>query len=947
MKSFVRLLILLFTTIGWISVFAQKKDSTWVGTVDGVVFDSIHNYVLQSATLAVYNVKDSSLVSYQLSNNFGEFHFKDLPVGIRLTIVASFVGYKSYTRKFTIPAKSKNLDLKNLILERGENSLQEVVVKSVPPVTMNGDTLEFNADAFKLDKNAVVEDLMRKLPGITLWGDGTITVNGKQVKSVLVDGKPFFGSDTRVATQNLPKDAVDKIQVYQQNRNKENPLDSVTEVNIKLKKNKQFGHFGKLGAGYGNNKRFEADGNLNFFSSKTQLGVVGASNNINKVAGDVNRLMRNSTYKGVGANIEYQPDFSMSGTNQPNSGGFIFQHDFIPNADYYKNNRLTANYFINNNNTKILQDAQTITSLGGDSILLQANNSSSQSYSTTQNFITRYDKHKDNTTLYATTTLNATNGDNHVIQQNSSSGSRQGLQSTNNADNDNHNDSKNISLETGISHVKSFGKLNHLPGFDVSYSFNTGNNNSNQTNKTTFISISDPTQNKLFDRTYDNSSNDTKQHLSFKLENLSGGSFAIKRMLSGIILQLQNNLDVNTHSENNTVKDRDIITGNYLFNQYLTNNNRLTTVNEMPALNLSRAFYKSLSNRYDKSLSFNFSAQAQFYHQKNISDHFFQNYRHNYQKFIPNASVGYNNYQYGDFQDVYNLSFSVSADYPTVQQLFPLVDSSNLYDVQQGNAGLKPTDKKVITFSFTHTSFRAKNTFNYNISIMAGITNNSFADSSITDNLGRSTHYTVNADGNKSLSVMGSLNKAFKFTNDHQLQISLSPLVSLTHTPNNINGVWNSSDNFSNSNTLNFYYIYKDWLAINLKQGYSYYHSKQSGLYNVGFDNSTLSSAFSASLNCTRKLTVSSNITYNHSSSTGSNVTNFTIWNANVAYRLFKENNAEIKFAALDLLHQNTSIINYGSDNTLTHGTVNVLQQYFMVTLSYFPRRFGKKKEQE
>jgi len=132
MKLFVCLLILLIYTYIY-SCLCPKKDSTLIGSVDGTVFDSIHNYVLQSATLAIYKVRDSSLVSYRLSNNFGEFHFKELPVGIPLTIVASFIGYKSVTKKFTISTKEKSLDLKSLILERGENVLQEVIVRRNPP----------------------------------------------------------------------------------------------------------------------------------------------------------------------------------------------------------------------------------------------------------------------------------------------------------------------------------------------------------------------------------------------------------------------------------------------------------------------------------------------------------------------------------------------------------------------------------------------------------------------------------------------------------------------------------------------------------------------------------------------------------------------------------------------------------------------------------------------
>ncbi len=145
---------------------------------------------------------------------------------------------------------------------------------------------------------------------------------------------------------------------------------------------------------------------------------------------------------------------------------------------------------------------------------------------------------------------------------------------------------------------------------------------------------------------------------------------------------------------------------------------------------------------------------------------------------------------------------------------------------------------------------------------------------------------------------------------------------------------------------LNLYYTYGDKVAINLKQGYSYYHSKREGNNNNEFSNTVIPTAFSTSVNCSNKLTINSNITYNHTTSTGSDPINFTIWNASINYRFMKGNNLELKIAALDLLHQNTSIINFGNNNAITRGKTNVLQQYGMITLSYFPRKFGKTKKE-
>lgn len=917
--------------------FSQKKDSTWKGTANGIVRDSVHNYSLPAATLAVYIVKDSSLVSYQLADNFGEFHFKELPVNQPLRVVVSYMGYRSFARKFIITGI--DIDLKQLNLERGENSLKGIEVIAVPPVQMNGDTLEFNADAFKMDPNAQTEDLLRVLPGVTLWGDGTITVNGKEVRSVLVDGKPFFGGDKRVATQNIPKDAVDKIQVYQQNKNKDNPMDSVTEVNIKLKENKRMGHFGKVSAGYGSRERYEADASLNFFSPTTQIGLVAASNNINKEAANADELLRNSTFKGVGAGTEYQSNFGMEGINRLNSGGIVFQHDFIPDPDYSKQNRLNGSYFLKNNLNDQVRNTQTVTSLGGDSTLIQDDRASSLTTSTTQHFQSRYDKKQHENTFYAGAALNSNSSHSNSNNESSVFNTGRVLQSTNQSVNENNNNAKNMTLEIGKVYRPRVYEKRRGQDFEVNYSFTAANNNNDRWQQTAFNSIADPTQNKLFDRRYNTSSSETKQHLLLK-----SGDLSRRGLLSGFFgtrIQFQNNLDVNTHHEKNDVTDKDPVKDHYVLNPYLTNDSRYTIVDERPSLNFSKTFAKGLVNRYSKYVSINFNTQAQFYQLQNHSDRAFQNLSRSYLKFVPTAGISYQNYQHGESSDNYNLNFAATNDYPAIGQLVPLVDSSNLYYIQNGNIALKPASRKTITFNMSHFAMGVNRDFSYYVNIAAGVINNCFADSSMTDKQGRSSHYLVNADGNKYLNISGNLNKAFKFKK-HQLQVNVNTYANISRTPNSIGGVWNASDNINNNSSLHLYYSYKDIFNASFNQGFNWYQSKQRGIEGSDLSNHTWITAFSGNVNCTKRLSVSSNVNFNRNTSTRSGGIDYTIWNANAAYRFMKGNNFELKLSALDLLHQNTSIINYGYNNVLTYGTVNVLQQYFMATVAWFPRKFGK-----
>ncbi|PZP46285.1 MAG: hypothetical protein DI598_12250, partial [Pseudopedobacter saltans] len=346
-------------------IYAQKKDSTLVGTLEGSIRDSVYNFDLQSATLAIYRVSDSSLIIFSLADNYGAFNMQKLPLDTLLRLTASYVGYKNKDIFIRISKDTKKYVVPTINMERSNNdSMDEVVVKSTAPIQMNGDTLEFNADAFHLDKNAVVEDLLKKIPNVTVWGDGSITVNGKEIKSLKVDGKPFMGGNNKLALQNIAKGAVDKIQVYQVAKNESNQMDSTAEINIKLKANMKTSSFGKIGFGIGTDSRYTADGNFIITSGKTQIGFSASTNNVNETSEDTEAQLRNGTFKGVNASPEYQPDFSRAGTNKFAAGGIMLQHDFVDNPTWNNSGSLNADYFLKSNNQTVDNRTNTLSLLG-------------------------------------------------------------------------------------------------------------------------------------------------------------------------------------------------------------------------------------------------------------------------------------------------------------------------------------------------------------------------------------------------------------------------------------------------------------------------------------------------------------------------------------------------------------------------------------------------------
>lgn len=921
---------------------AQNNTPVLPGSAKGIVRDTTQNYVLKSATATIYKASDSTLVSYQVTNNYGEFSFKNLPVNVALRVEISHIGYLTSRKNFTVPADKNFIDLGVIIANRRDIMLNDVVI-SIPPISMNGDTLEFNAAAFKLDSNAVVEDLLRKIPNVTLWGDGKITVNGREVKSVMVNGKSFFGGDIKTATQNLAKNAIDKIQVYNKSRSQQttNPADSTLEMNIKLKKGKDVGYFGKIGVGYGTNNRFETDASINMYSPKMQIGIVGAMNNINKIANNAGDLLSNSTFKGVGTNVEYQPDFRAEGITRPKALGANFTYNFIEKPTWERKNTLKANYFLQDRSSNYLSDAQTTTSVNSTDKIIENSNTTNNSTNTTQRFDSNYELTKKGHTLRVSQNVNSNKGESLEQTFRSASNIQNVLTSTNNSINTNNYDNKSFYVKGEYAYSPYIIRQGmRFRGFNLDYDLYTYDNTSERLNITEFKSFTGAASNQKFNRKYNTHANGIKQEINFSLPDLKSIIFGNKSY-SKLSVDLTNKLIMKSDKNNNNVQDLDTINNVYRVNPYLNNRIQTDVIEETPGVRIQRSFSKSLSNRYYKSLTLRFHPKMLLISQDNKSDRSFQNIKRNYSRFVPDAGINYYNHQYGETSRSYDLNYSTTIKIPMIGQLAPLTDSTNLYYLQRGNVNLRKSVQQDLSFSFSSDDQSSKNTLNYYLRINAGKVDDNIVDSLLIDEQNRRTVFLVNADGHKYLNFYGYIRKAFKFKTS-ELQLDFNSNLNTNRNPGYTNNVFTYSTNLNTSSNANVNYTYKSYLALALNQSFSTYKSRQEA-FNTGYSGKNLGTTLSTSYNVTKKFTLNSNITFNNSSSSNAEDINFTIWNASAVYRFLKGNNAELKFSALDLLHQNSSVINYGSANSFTVGRRNVLQQYFMATLSYYPRQFGKK----
>ncbi|HLZ89730.1 MAG TPA: carboxypeptidase regulatory-like domain-containing protein, partial [Puia sp.] len=257
------------------------------GSVKGVLVDTAGGrQPLVNATISITPLGgDSTDAEYTVSGKGGVFQIKGIRVG-QYKLLITYEGYQHIDRRVNISDSTPVVDLATLFMNRADNMLAEVVIQR-PPLGIKKDTVEYNAGSFATKPNAVAEDLLKKLPGVTVDNSGTVTAHGETVQRILVDGKRFFSDDPKLATRNLPPDIIDKIQVFDDlsDQSKFTGFDDgnrVKTINIVTKKNSRKGYFGRVVGAGGTNEDYDESVNMHRFDGNQQLSLLGQGNDINK-----------------------------------------------------------------------------------------------------------------------------------------------------------------------------------------------------------------------------------------------------------------------------------------------------------------------------------------------------------------------------------------------------------------------------------------------------------------------------------------------------------------------------------------------------------------------------------------------------------------------------------------------------------------------------------------
>lgn len=273
-----RKIVLLFLILASRFSFAQQA-------YNGYVFDEQMKGI-PFATVALLEPKDSTMKFFAITTNDGSYQLKNIVYGNYLLQV-SFVGYQTTYRSLNIDVNTPST-IPAIALKPKTKQLSDVNIEADRiPIQFKKDTVEYDAGAYKTKPDAVAEDLLKKLPGVEVDRAGNVKAMGENVSNVLVDGKEFFSNDPKVATKNLPADAIKKVQVYDR-KSEEEELSGMSDgerdktVNFILKDNKKQAYFGDVQGGIGTNQRFQGSAKAYRFTSKTQLAGLGMINNINQ-----------------------------------------------------------------------------------------------------------------------------------------------------------------------------------------------------------------------------------------------------------------------------------------------------------------------------------------------------------------------------------------------------------------------------------------------------------------------------------------------------------------------------------------------------------------------------------------------------------------------------------------------------------------------------------------
>lgn len=921
-----KILLLLCGSLICFTSFAQN---TGRFTMKGIVGDSA-GVGLPEATVMLLLPKDSSLVNFGRSNKDGSFEFKNLK-RISYLFKVSYVGYLPH-QQLVNPNDGEVTNLGKVEMKVLNNDLYEVVIKTArAPLSIKGDTVEYDPRAFKVPPGSTVEDLIRKLPGMQVDADGNIKAQGEDVKRVTVDGKRFFGEDPKMATKNLPADAINKVQVFN-GKTEQAKVTGVDDgkrektLNLELKDSHKKGGFGKAVAGVGTDSRLEGKVSYNRFDDKQQVSVLGFGNNTNQsgiARNDYQDFKGSQSFNwgddgdfGFSSGIRFFSDGGdESITIQPNYGGGSqgFTKNWAGGANYNfdtPKTKLSTSYFYSQ--TDAVNDVMSSSEnfLSNNASFRSTDKNRRGSFSGNHRPSFRLEKVLDSLNtiiLISNTRINNGDGDFNSFQQYYRGGDTLSNRST--VENSSLYDA--FAMSNLLLYRHKFKKKGRNFAASIGYNINNSDGFSLQSSINEFFL--DPSRNSRINQKNDTESSRTQLKGSLSYIEPFAKKFYWETFYNYSLRKDEVDRNVFDIRENNVEEANNFLT------RYYTNDftyNRLGTS--------LRYSYKGLN------LSMGVSGQQFDLKGKFAADQTsttFTRVDRSFFKVAPNVSLNYdlkkNRYLY--------MQYNLNIQEPSIAALQPVVDNSNPLNIVEGNPNLIPQSSHNIYGGYqmfnpsSFTNFYGSLNYSYNEDQIV-------YNKTIDENLVTTTK-PMNISGGYRYGTYLGFGFPLKKT---KATMNFNTGINHSSNPTYINDVKNETKTDGYNFGLRLDLTPSDIFTLYSNANWNIANTKYS--INTNQNQQVLSSSYGAEMNVKMPKEIYFNSRFSYNTYTN-NQFGFSqrqpILNLSVYKIVLKNKRGEVRLTANDVFKKNLGITQFATSNFYTESRTRTLSRYFMMSFTY------------
>lgn len=918
-KNIGQRLILLLTLFVFSSISLYGQNTV---TISGTALDEVLGEPVESATVYLHTTKDSTLVDYSITDKLGNFKLTLKKIDEPVEFIITDEMLNEFRVEWDNLLEDKSLGEVKL---GTVVNLEGVVITGAPPIRIKTDTLEFNAASFKVRPDANVETLLKQLPGVEIDEEGKITVNGKEVNQILVNGKPFFDKDGKVALQNLPASLINKVQVTDTKTKKEELAGEKAKgnnasINFTIDEDKNKGVMLKAMAGYGTEDRYESSLLVNYFKGDMKLSVLASSNNINStgfsmdeifdnMGGGRNRTMWSSESGGFGVNgMNFGGGngiitSNMTGINYSDTfakdidfrGSYFFQDNDAKNRNYSKRQNLLPNNTYTTESTSIIRN-QSQTHRFTTSVEVKIDSTSTFVFEPNYSYSKR--RTSDN---FSQNTIN----DSRDLL-NESYGFKNGENTTQN-------------FSSSINYDKSFrNKMGLSVYLDVKNDRAHAENLNNSITKFYQSGDNDDVRNQLLN------SRNNSDNFDINLEWRIPISDSAK-------INLGIDYTKNKNKNDQLALDFDEFTG-----QHTAQNDLLTTFTSSdysslnPNVGLQITKSKFWFSAYAGYQNFNQESFGRYLGTDYLLDQKFEDYT---------ASLNFN-YRFTKNLSLY-FNYSKNNSLPSSQQLLPILNLSDPLNTFIGNPDLEMN--KTHNFYVGLNNFNMQSKLGININLGANYNESSVTNfRTINEDFVSNTTY-VNVEGN--YWMWGSLNVNKSFTSGRsKFRVGLGTSLNYAYNQGFIDGEKYISKSKYITPRINFNWDFADYLTVNPSYNvrfqindYENYRIDHSSNYVHTFKLTTTSY-------WPKSIVFGNDLSYTYNSNIADGFKkDFLLWNTSLAYNFYKDQ-FTFKVKVYDVLGQNTGDRRTITDTFISDIQNDVLQRYVMFSLSYKFDQFGGSK---